>query len=118
MSTYAYHDEYRIHPSDRDTLPEYMAAAIDRHHAALVARRPSTIEIEITQDPHHYSVSLSDDRLVISTSLNGETDTVTIDRVNFAQQGGIGDIILTMIEGGALPQNAAPHEMSSDEREA
>jgi hypothetical protein len=113
MSTYPYQDEYRIHPSDRDMLPGYMVAAIDRHHAALVACRPSTIEIEITQDPQHYSVSLSADRLVISTSLNGETDTVTIDRFSFEARGGIGDIILTLIEGGALPKKVEPTEMTS-----
>lgn len=115
MSTRPYKDEFRIHPSEREALPEYLIEHVDRLHAELSNGSQWSCELEIAQEPHHYSIRLSSSRLTISTSLNGETDTVSIDADDFDERGGIGDILMSMVEGGALPADLDPHDLSISE---
>lgn len=115
MSTQPYNDEFHIHPSERPLLPSYLIDPIDRMHSFLSAGQPWSCDLSINQQPHLYALRISPTTLTVSTSLNGETDTVVQDPAEFDLHGGIGDILLTMIEAGALPASAAPQEITMNE---
>lgn len=115
MSTRPYQDEFSIHLSNRPLLPSYLIDPIDRMHRCLSAGQQWSCELTITQQPHLYTVRISPETLTVSTSLNGETDTVVQGLPEFDIRGGIGDILLTMIKDGALPSDAAPGEISLSE---
>ena len=115
MSTRPYKDEFLIHPTEREVLPRYLLDPIDRLHTHLSVGDPWSCDISINQNPHLYAVRISPSTLTVSTSLNGETDTVVHNPAEFDRRGGIGDRLRTMSEAGALPPNAEPSDISTNE---
>ena len=110
-----YNNEYRLHPSSSESLPEYVRQLVMKMHENRQDGALWACEAIIEQEPHRYSIMLDYTAITVANSLNGETDTVRHAVTDFELHGGIGDLLATMVEAGSLPETVAEQEIQVTE---